>query len=72
MNKLMAKRQIELIEKIQEMNINLVTCGHCGVVQLIDTTSELVECYDCGGEGEQCDYPDLFHNGMTIKGVTIV
>lgn len=65
------EKQIELIEKIQAINVNLVTCGHCGVVQLVDTTVDEVTCYDCDGEGEQCDFPDLFHSGMYINGVTI-
>jgi len=59
-------KQIELIEKIQAMGVNLVTCGECGIVQLIETNLAEVECYNCGMVGEQCDYPDLFHSGMTL------
>ena len=60
-------KQIERIETIQEYNISLVTCGGCGAVQLIDTTTDSVECYACDFVGDQCDYPDLFYKGMTIQ-----
>lgn len=59
-------KQIELIEAIQANGINLVTCGNCGIVQLIETNLEEVKCYSCGMAGDQCDYPDLFHRGMTL------
>lgn len=59
-------KQIELIEAIQDNGINLVTCGNCGAVQLIETNIEEVNCYYCGMSGEQCDYPDFFHHGMTL------
>ena len=58
--------QIDLIEAIQEQGINLVNCGSCGAIQLIKTDSEEVECYYCGLIGEQSDYPDFFHRGMTL------
>ena len=56
-------KQVELIEQIQEMGINLVTCADCGLPQLTETHGDAT-CYSCGLTGDQADFPDLFYRGV--------
>tara|TARA_R100001443_G_scaffold39447_4_gene52775 strand:- start:4797 stop:4964 length:168 start_codon:yes stop_codon:yes gene_type:complete len=53
--------QLELLEQIQEKGYNVVTCGSCGVVNIVESSEELHTCYDCEYESEPCDFPDLFY-----------
>lgn len=56
--------QSDLMEIIREKaDINIVTCGNCSSVILHERHVEEIKCYDCGYEGEPCDFPDLFHDG---------
>ena len=62
-----AKNQIhKSLEIIDKLGYNLTTCGSCGAVNIIDVSEEEHECYLCQYEGECCDFPDLFYDGMTI------
>jgi hypothetical protein len=56
------KKQFELYKKILEHNINIVTCGNCGAVILIDMhkKKETMKCYQCGARMDNCDCPDLW------------
>ena len=55
--------QLEMLEEIQESGYNIVTCGDCGVVQIIEIreSEDLHTCFDCGFQSEGCDFPDLFY-----------
>jgi len=61
-------KQLNLMNKIkQESNVNIVTCGNCGTVNLHETKSmkkQFITCYDCKNEMELCDCPDFFYSGM--------
>lgn len=59
------QQQIERQERIQEMGLNLVWCGHCGAYQLQPTTVDEYQCHECGIVADVCDFPDVFHEGMT-------
>jgi len=55
--------QVLMAERIvNELDINIVTCGDCGHVLLhsMDNCDE-IECPHCGFQSEACDFPDLFH-----------
>ena len=58
-------KQVALIEEMQEVGFNLVTCGHCGNPFIHRTKVELefITCPDCDTEQELCDAPDLFYRG---------
>ena len=61
--------QLNLMNKIvQEANVNIVTCGHCGSVNLHEIKpmeqEQFITCYDCKSELELCDCPDFFYSGM--------
>lgn len=54
--------QVLMAERIvNELGINLVTCGDCGHVLLTDNSDD-IECPHCGFKSESCDFPDLFHH----------
>jgi hypothetical protein len=53
------KDVLERLKKIQAIDLNIVTCGDCGLVHIVDHENELIECSKCGFTGEHCDYPDL-------------
>ena len=52
--------QLELQHKIvEELGINIVTCGSCGSTLLVEMIDEDIECPDCGMIGDHSDFPDL-------------
>ena len=53
------KDTLERLKKIQENDLNILTCGDCGLVHIIDFDNELIKCSKCGFIGAHCDYPDL-------------
>ena len=55
--------QLEMLEEIQELGYNIVSCGECGVVQIIEIreSEDLHTCYDCGFQSEGCHFPDLIY-----------
>ena len=55
--------QESMLKEIQEFGYNIVTCGECGVVQIIEIREreDLHTCFDCGFQSEECDFPDLFY-----------
>lgn len=62
--------QLSLMDEIVgQANVNIVTCGHCGTVNLhkvkpISANPQLITCYECKHELDVCDCPDLFYTGM--------
>ena len=55
------RKQFELFnEMVQKSNINVVTCGNCGSVNLHRLEDTEITCADCGFESEPCDFPDLY------------
>jgi peptide subunit release factor 1 (eRF1) len=61
--------QLNFMNKIvQEANVNIVTCGNCGSVNLHEIKpmeqKQFITCYDCTSEMELCDCPDFFYSGM--------
>lgn len=55
------KKQYELAQEvINKTDINIVTCGQCGSVNLHRLEDTEITCADCGLESEPCDFPDLF------------
>ena len=64
----LAKQQIIRAQSIiEQTNMNIVTCGDCGEINIINTNEETHHCYLCEYEGESSDFPDLFFNGMSIE-----
>lgn len=49
---------------LSKAKINIVTCGHCGAVNLHKIEDEFLICYDCKRKMDVSDCPDLFYNGM--------
>jgi len=60
--------QLELLEKIQAVGINIVTCGQCGAVILVKRNEEEHHCYNCNFVSDICDFPDLFYEGWINDG----
>lgn len=67
--------QLNLMNRIkQKANVNIVTCGNCGSVNLHEIKPMeqkqygihflFITCYDCTSEMELCDCPDFFYSGM--------
>jgi predicted Zn-ribbon and HTH transcriptional regulator len=56
------KAQFEILQLIQRDGYNVVTCGNCGYVVLleIDDIIEEVQCPHCKETMEYCDMPDLY------------
>jgi hypothetical protein len=55
--------QCKIAKKIlDKTGINIVTCGECGSVILVDAKKTEYFCYGCGKPGEPCDFPDLFYS----------
>jgi hypothetical protein len=62
------EEQIKLQEEIiEKTDINIVTCGDCSTVILHKRGLEEIKCHDCGFESDPCDFPDLYHSGLTIN-----
>lgn len=55
--------QLDMLKEIQESGYNIVTCGDCGTVNIIEIreSEDLHTCFDCGFQSEGCDFPDLFY-----------
>ena len=55
--------QTKLLIEIQELGYNIVTCGECGVVNIIEIREQEDDhtCFDCGFQSDGCDFPDLFY-----------
>ena len=62
-----AKQQINNANYIlDQTGLDIVTCGECGDVNIVDVAKELQECFSCGYTAESCDFPSLFFDGMTV------
>lgn len=62
-----AKNQIKMAKEIiDKTGYNIVTCGECGNINIINTFDEEHECMHCNYKSESCDFPDLIFDGMTI------
>lgn len=61
------KEQLDLQHKIQaEANVNVVTCGHCGVVILHDRDKSKVTCFSCDKKMDVSYCPDYFYEGEYV------
>tara|TARA_R100001530_G_scaffold133119_2_gene106168 strand:+ start:1784 stop:2131 length:348 start_codon:yes stop_codon:yes gene_type:complete len=58
-----AKETLDRLKQIQANDLNIVTCGDCGLVHIVDFENELIECSKCGFTGEHGDYPDFVTEG---------
>ena len=47
-------------ELVSKAEINIVTCGSCGDVNLHRTSQQEITCEKCGFTDEPCHFPDLF------------
>ena len=55
------QNQLHLNVAINEIGINIVTCGNCGDVLLHKTSEDTITCPHCEFKSEPCDFPDLIH-----------
>ena len=55
--------QLDMLKEIQESGYNIVTCGDCGTVNIIEIreSEDLHTCFDCGFQSDGGDFPDLFY-----------
>mgnify|MGYP001335637915 CR=1 FL=1 len=55
--------QKERLKAIQELGFNVVNCGDCGDVAIIELKheSDEIECRGCEFIGEHCEYPDYVY-----------
>ena len=65
------QKQVDTIEKMQADGYNVVTCGHCGSVILIDKSNpdvkeddDIIICPHCKEESSNSDCPDFYYEGM--------
>jgi len=63
------KEQFEILQRMQQDGYNVVTCGNCGDVVLleIDDTIEEVQCPHCKEDMEYSDMPDLYTQSLNNK-----
>ena len=71
-------QQTNILFSMQQKGFNVVTCGDCGDVMLLENgvnrnefDSELhgmVKCPHCGFEDDESSFPDLFHEGWELSG----
>lgn len=56
------KEQFEILVRMQQDGYNVVTCGNCEGVILLETLfiSEDIQCPHCEETMEYCDMPDLY------------
>ena len=55
------KNQIKLLEELQGIGFNIVTCPDCGSVILCKRNEDRIRCYDCGEYNDPEDCPDLYY-----------
>jgi len=57
--------QYTILRRMQEDGYNVVTCGNCGDVVLLEMNvaqhDEDVQCPHCKETMDYCDMPDLYH-----------
>ena len=53
------KTQIEILNEMQQSGYNVVTCGNCGDVVLLDVHSDILEEVQCPHCKETMDYSDM-------------
>ena len=57
-------KQEDMLKFIQEqLNINVVTCGHCGSVFIHHSADKETTCPHCNSVNDPSDNPDLFYPG---------
>ena len=62
------EKQLDLMHTIrQKTNINIVTCGSCGAVNLHELDAEDIECTYCDLKSDPCDFPDFLYTGMELS-----
>ena len=59
----MSTNQLPLLKKIHTQGINVVTCGDCGTVMLVERKEDKHKCFDCGFTEDPSYFPDLFYEG---------
>ena len=64
----LAKQQIHNSNYIlDQTGLDIVTCGGCGDVNIVNVAQEIQECYSCGYVDDSSSVPSLFFEGMTIS-----
>ena len=56
------KNQFEILQRMHQDGYNVVTCGNCGnivLIEIYDTIDE-IKCPHCKETMEYCDMPDLY------------
>jgi hypothetical protein len=62
------EKQLDLMHTIrQKANINIVTCGKCGAVNLHSLDDEEIQCAYCDFKSDPCDFPDYLYTGMELS-----
>lgn len=61
------ENQLKLLEEIQELGYNIVSCADCGQVFIHTDKVEYLICPHCKNEFEQADCPDLFNPGWDYE-----
>jgi hypothetical protein len=62
------QEQIALMDIIREKSgINIVNCGHCGYILLIDREAEDVDCLYCNRVMDPSDCPDYLYVGQEFN-----
>jgi len=53
------KKQLHILQRIQEKGYNVCTCGNCGQVLLHKITDNAIVCFNCSEDMDLADCPDL-------------
>jgi hypothetical protein len=53
------KKQLHILQRIQEKGYNVCTCGNCGQVLLHKITDNAIVCFNCSEDMDLSDCPDL-------------
>ena len=68
------KTQFEILQSMQEDGYNVVTCGNCGYVVLLDVSNAFsydfidgVQCPHCKETMDYSDMPDLYTQKLNIN-----
>lgn len=61
----LAIEQIKLMDKIRfNANVNIVTCGNCGTILLVERFKEEIECFGCKLIMDDSDCPDFWYDNV--------
>jgi len=55
------KEQVYYLEVLQHVGTNVVNCGNCGTVLLVDCSKSEHYCWKCGIKDDHCHFPDIYY-----------